>query len=334
MSKRIAINGFGRIGKAFLRAIMDNEKAKKEFCIAAINLGPSSPDHLAAFFKYDSTLSTFPGSVRYENKKLFVEDKEISILTEPNPANLPWKKLDIDWVIEASGLFTSKKKAGAHFQAGAKKVLITAPAKEEDVTIIPGVNDDQYDKEKHKLISLGSCTTNCFAPIIKVLKENFSLEKGQMTTIHSYTNNQVLLDSEHHDPRRGRAAAVNIVPTSTGASKVMTKIYPDLEGQLFGTALRVPVPIVSIVDFSFVTKKPVSKESINDAFKSASENELKNILAYSTEPTVSSDHICSPYSCIIDGLLTKGSGTMGQVFGWYDNEYGYSSRLIDFLLHN
>ncbi|MBU1008156.1 type I glyceraldehyde-3-phosphate dehydrogenase [Candidatus Dependentiae bacterium] len=336
MSKKIAINGFGRIGKAFLRTIMQDPNTQNKLSVVAINIGPSNPESLANFFCYDSTLGKFKGSVSYENKKLTINSHSshtIEIVTEPDPTKLPWGKLNIDFVVEASGLFTTREKAAAHLKSGAKKVLVTAPAQNEDITIIPGVNDNQYDANKHAIISLGSCTTNCFAPMVKVLKSNFTLQQGFMTTVHAYTNNQALLDSEHEDPRRGRAAAINIIPTNTGASKVITKIYPDLEGRLLGSALRVPVAVVSLVDFTFTTDEQLSASSINQAFEHAAQNDLKDILQVTKEPLVSSDFIGSPYSCIIDSPLTNACGTMGKISGWYDNEFGYSMRLKDFLLH-
>lgn len=334
MPLKIAINGFGRIGKSFLLAVMQDEKTKKNFTITTINLGPSTPEHLATFFKYDSVLGTFKGSVEYKNNMLIIDGHEIKIIAETDPAKLPWAEHGIDWVVEASGKFIEKEKAILHINSGSKKVLITAPGKNEDITIIPGVNDDAYNKESHNIVSLGSCTTNCFAPMIKVIKENFDLIEGIMTTIHAYTNNQVLLDSEHKDPRRGRAAALNIIPTSTGADKVITKIYPELQGKLQGIAVRVPIPTGSLIDFTFTTKQKLTIDAINKAFAKAAESELKNILSYSTEPLVSSDFIGSTYSCIIDSLITKTNGNIGKVFGWYDNEFGYSCRLKDFLLHN
>jgi len=332
MPKNIAINGFGRIGKAFLRTIMLDPKAKKDLNVVAINLGPASPEHLDHFFKHDTTLGKFDGSVSATNSILTINNHKIQILTESDPTKLPWAKLGIDWVVEASGAFTTKEKASTHLTAGAKKVLITAPASNEDITIIPGVNDKSYDATKHNVVSMGSCTTNCFAPIVKVIKENFDIENGFMTTVHAYTNNQALLDSEHKDRRRGRAAAENIIPTGTGAQDVIIKLYPELEGRIQASALRVPVALVSIVDFTFTTKQPLTSQAINKAFEHASQNDLENILFYQTEPLVSSDYICSPYSCIIDSLLTKATANMGKVFGWYDNEFGYSMRLKDFLL--
>lgn len=327
MPKNIAINGFGRIGKAFLRAVMQDTSDIK---IVAINLGPSSSENLDAFFRYDSVLGTFNGTVTAKGDTLVVNGHEIKILNETDPNALPWKSLNIDWVVESSGKFTTREKAHMHIKAGAARVLITAPSKDADITIIPGVNDETYNDEL--TVSLGSCTTNCLAPIVKVLKEHIS--QGLMTTIHAYTNNQALLDSEHSDPRRGRAAAMNIVPTSTGADKVITTIYPELKGKIRGIALRVPIPLVSLVDFSFTTIKPINAEEINSMFEKASQTNLKNILHYSTAPVVSSDFIGSPYSCIIDAPLTQAHDSIGKVFGWYDNEFGYSCRLKDFLLGN
>jgi len=334
MSKNIAINGFGRIGKAFLRTIVKNENSVKELNVSCINIGPSDQKDLDIFFKYDSVLGTFDGTVEQKNDSLVINGHEIKILSEPDVTKIDWSKFDIDWVIDASGRFTKRDQAELHIKSGSKKILITAPATDEDVTIIPGVNDQAYDSEKHKIVSLGSCTTNCFAPIVKIIKDNFGLNQGFMTTVHAYTNNQALLDSEHKDPRRGRAAAINMIPTSTGADKVVVKIFPELKGKLKASSLRVPVPVVSIVDFTFTTEKEITKESLNSAFENASKNDLKNILCYETKPLVSSDFICSQYSCIFDSLLTEANGKMGKVSGWYDNEYGYSSRLTDFLLHN
>lgn len=333
--KTIAINGFGRIGKTFFRALLTNQEALKKLTVAAINLGPTNPEHLVSFIKYDSVFGTLDRSnISFDGKHLKINNHSIEIFTESDPSKLPWGSLGIDFVVEASGHFTSREKASAHLEAGAKKVLISAPATDEDVTIIPGVNDGSYDAEKHTIISLGSCTTNCFAPMVKVIQESFSFEQGFMTTTHAYTNNQAVLDSSHKDPRRGRAAAVNIIPTSTGADKVITKIYPELAGKLQGTALRVPVPLGSIVDFTFTTTEELSVEKINAAFTKAAKTNLQGILEYTDEPLVSTDIIGSPYSCIFDSKLTKAQKNMGKVFGWYDNEYGYSCRLKDFLLHN
>lgn len=334
MSKKIAINGFGRIGKTFLRVLMSDEKVTKEIDVVAINVGPANPEHIAFEFKHDSILNTFNGNVSFENNYLIINDHKIKILAESDPAKINWKQLKIDWVVDCSGRFTTREKASIHLKSGAKKVLISAPAKDEDITIIPGVNDSDYDKSKHNIISLGSCTTNCFAPIVKVLKEEFGLQQGLMTTIHAYTNDQVLLDLDHKDLRRSRAAAINIIPTKTGADKVITKIYPEFENKIKAQAVRVPVAICSLIDFTFQTKKDCSAEEINAAFEKYANNEMKNILQYCKEPLVSSDFIGNSHSCIIDSLLTQSESQLRKVFGWYDNEYGYSCRLKDFLLHN
>jgi len=328
----IAINGFGRIGRAFLRALLSDEQARTTLRVVAINLGPNRTPNLDILFKHDSILGTFPGPVSATDDKLTVNGYDIALFAQADPAGLPWADLGIDWVVDASGHFTDGLKAQKHCAAGCKKVLITAPATNEDITIIPGVNDIAYNATKHNIISMGSCTTNCFAPVVKVLQESFGITQGFMTTTHAYTNDQVLLDVGHQDPRRARAAALNIVPTKTGAGKVITKLFPELEGKLSAIALRVPVPLVSMLDFTFTTSKPVNATLINDAFKASSNGPLKGIIQYETQPLVSSDFIGNESSCIIDSLLTQGSGSMGKVFAWYDNEYGYSCRLKDFLL--
>jgi len=330
----VAINGFGRIGKTFLRVISQDKKLKNNINVVAINIGPAKIENVATLFKYDTVMGIYPGEVEYKDGFLFVDGVKIKIICECDPLKIDWKTLNIDFVVESSGHFTTKEKASLHIKAGAKKVLITSPAVDEDITIIPGVNDAQYDKSKHVIISLGSCTTNCFAPMIKVLKEAFNLKFGLMTTVHAYTNDQVLLDVEHKDLRRARAAAQNIIPTKTGADKVIVKIYPELTGKLKAVSLRVPVPKVSLVDFTFETEEVLSSDKINDAFKKASDLSLKNILQYSVEPLVSSDFSGNNNSCIIDSLETIAVGNLGKVFGWYDNEWGYCQRLKDFLLHN
>jgi|SaaInlLV_10m_DNA_2_1039722.scaffolds.fasta_scaffold00147_28 glyceraldehyde 3-phosphate dehydrogenase len=331
--KKIAINGFGRIGRTCLRVLLTDENSIKNFDVVAINIGPAQSENIDLLFKYDSVMGTYPKPVSFENGELKVDGFAIKVLTEKDPSALPWQLLGVDVVIESSGAFRTKEKAGLHLKAGAKKVLITAPAKDEDVTIIPGVNDNLYDKEKHNIISLGSCTTNCFAPMVKVIKENFGLKHGLMTTIHAYTNDQVLLDVVHKDPRRARAAALNMIPTKTGAGDVIIKLFPELEGKIKATAIRVPTPVVSLVDFSFETEKEITAEQLNEVFKKSSETYLKNIMHFINLPLVSSDFEQSSYSCIIDSLLTQVTGNLGKVFGWYDNEYGYCSRVKDFLLH-
>lgn len=334
MVQRIAINGFGRIGKAFLRALLADEVARESMQVVAINLGPIASDNVDTLFKYDSVMGTFDGEVTQENNTLFIDDHEITLLHEAAPEALPWKKLGISWVVEASGKFIARKDAAFHLSAGAQKVLVTAPSADADVTIVPGINDECYDAETHTVISLGSCTTNCFAPLVKVMHEEFGIVSGVMTTVHAYTNNQAVLDSAHKDPRRGRAAACNIIPAQTGANKVITQLFPELEGKLSALALRVPVPNVSLVDFSFVGEKPLSAQKINNALLHAAGSELQGILGYSDLPLVSSDFQGSPFSSIVDVSLTQCSGQQGKVFSWYDNEFGYSCRLKDFLLHN
>lgn len=332
--KKIAINGFGRIGKTFLRALLEDAKAQEIIKVVAINIGPGSIEQAVQLFKYDSIMGKFNGTIEATDDHFKVNGYKIKLISEKDPLKIDWKKLDIDWVVEASGKFTTRELASMHLKSGAKKVLITAPAKDEDVTIIPGVNDKQYNPQKDNIVSLGSCTTNCFAPMIKVLKENFELTSGLMTTIHAYTNDQVLLDVEHKDPRRARAAALNIIPTNTGAEKVICKIYPELEGKIKARAIRVPTPIVSLVDFSFTTKEKTNANDINALFEKYAQNQLKDILEYCTEPLVSSDFEHNPHSCIIDSLLTQSIDHIHKILGWYDNEYGYSCRLKQFLLHN
>ena len=331
---KIAINGFGRIGKTFLRTILSDKKAASKLEIVAINIGPSSTEYIDLLFKHDSIMGEFPGKVALSNGKLCINDFKIQLLSEVNPQNINWKNMNIEWVVESSGHFTSREGAKLHLNAGAKKVLISAPAKNEDITIIPGVNDSDYNPQNHHIVSLGSCTTNCIVPMIKVIKDNVKLINGMMTTIHSYTNNQLLLDVEHKDPRRARAAALSIIPTKTGAQRLIDKIFPDLKDRIYTSALRVPIPIVSLTDFTFVAETNLSKESINQMFDKASKNELRGIIDYTEMPLVSSDYKGNPHSCIIDGLLTGATNNMGKVFGWYDNEWGYSERLKDFLLHN
>jgi glyceraldehyde 3-phosphate dehydrogenase len=329
---RIAINGFGHIGRNFLRAVLQDPKAKQEFKIVAINIGPSKPEMVAHLFKYDTLLGIYPGTVIMEKNTLVIDDYSIAIVAFNDPAQADWGSLAIDWVVEASGKFTKRAGAELHIKAGAKKVLITAPTKDEDITIIPGVNSDAFDAKRDVIVSLGSCTTNALVPTLKVLHDAFTITQGFMTTVHAYTNSQVLIDVERSDPRRARAAALNIIPTTTGATDVLGKVLPELQGLIGGCAIRVPVAKVSIIDLTFVTKKPISKEAIHDAFDTAAKNQLRGILAQSMEPLVSSDYSLNPYSVTIDGLLTDVRGNCGKVFGWYDNEWGYSERLKDFLL--
>lgn len=331
---KVAINGFGRIGRTFLRTIFLDKKAKDKLDVVAINLGPRKDIRLDLLFKYDSIMKEFPGDVQFKDNILTVNGKSIQILTEPDPAKLPWKSFGIDWVVEASGHFTSHQKASAHITAGCKKVLVTAPVEDADVTIVPGVNDKAYDAKKHAIVSLGSCTTNAFAPIVKIINEKFGIINGLMTTIHAYTNDQVLLDVEHKDPRRARAAAINIIPTKTGAAKVIYQIFPELTGKMEALAIRVPVPVVSIIDFAFLASKTITVKDINQVFEQSANGDMHEILQYVCDPLVSSDFIGNSHSCIFDSLLTQSVGNFGKVFAWYDNEFGYSCRLKDFLLHN
>ena len=332
--KRIAINGFGRIGRTFARTILQDPSALKQLAIAVINVGPCAPEQIGHLFKYDTIMGTYPGEVSYDTGTLTVAGRSITVIAECEPSRIPWGDHGIDWVIECTGCFTDRISSQQHIDAGAKKVLISAPCKDEDITIIPGVNVDSYDAAKHHIVALGSCTTNCIVPMVKVIKERFTLTSGLMTTTHAYTNTQVLLDIEDSELRKSRAAALNIIPTTTGADKVITKIFPELEGKIQALAIRVPVPIVSLVDFTFVAQEELSTEAINEAFASAAAGPLKGIVDYTTEPLVSSDFRGHPASCIIDSPLTRAVGNQGKVFGWYDNEWGYSQRLKDFLLHS
>jgi len=328
---RIAINGFGRIGRTFFRAALKDEEFIKKFDIVAIN-DLTSPKNLAYLLKYDSVHKIFDADISWKENCLVVNGKEIKILTETEPSKLPWKDLEIDFVLESTGRFTSREGAEKHLIAGAKKVVISAPAKNPDVTIVPGVNEKIYDREKHNIISMASCTTNCLAPMVKVLMENFGVKRGFMTTCHAYTNDQRILDLPHEDFRRGRAAALSIIPTTTGAAKAIGLVIPELAGKLDGIALRVPVPDASITDLVAELEREVTKEEVNTAFKNAAEGNLKGILQYTEDPIVSVDIIGNPHSCIIDGLSTMVLGersNMVKVFGWYDNEWGYSCRLVD-----
>lgn len=331
---KIAINGFGRIGRTFLRVLLHDKKALQKIKIVAVNIGPAAIDCTAHMFKYDTLMGIFPEKITQKGNVLTIGDYSIKIVAECEPNKCPWKELDIDWVVDCSGKFTTKEKAQLHLSAGARSVLISAPGKNADVTIIPGVNDKAYDAKKHRIVSLGSCTTNAFLPLLKVLQESFGIEKGFMTTIHAYTNSQVLLDVEAKDLRKARSATLNTIPTSTGASKVMGLVMPELEGKVKSMALRVPVPKGSLIDLTFISKKELSKDAINDAFVTASQSYLHRILDITHEPIVSSDSNMTTYSVIVDGLLTDAIGTMGKVFGWYDNEWGYSERLKDFLLRD
>lgn len=332
---RVSINGFGRIGRNFLRCLLLDPQALKKISVVAINIGPAKADFVAHMFKYDSLMGTYPGSVAMEGDELVVDGHRFKIFAEPDPAHLPWEQLAIDWVVECTGKFTKREGAAKHVAAGAKKVLISAPAKDEDVTIIPGVNDGAYNAQNHNIVSLGSCTTNAFVTMLRVMHDTFVVEHCTMTTIHSYTNSQVLLDVEDKDLRRSRAAALNIIPTTTGAMKMVAKVLPELAGKIEALSIRVPVAKVSLIDMTFTTKKPVTAQAINDAFMMSAHGQFKNILDVTMLPLVSCDYSGNSYSAVVDGLLTAACGqNIGKAFGWYDNEWGYSCRLRDFLANN
>ena len=330
---RIAINGFGRIGRNFLRALCADARAKELLDLVAINLGPARPEFAAHMFKYDTLLGKYPGSVKLQNMQLQVDGYKIQLLTETDPEKIGWAKLGVDWVVESSGHFTTREGAEEHLKAGAHGVLITAPATGEDITIIPGVNEDRFDSTKQKIISLGSCTSNAVIPVLKVLNDTLGVRAGCMTTIHAYTNTQVLLDVEDSDERRSRAAALNMVPSSTGASKVIGKVLPELEGRVSGVAVRVPVAKVSLIDLVVDVARQTKPEEVNDLLRAASLDRMRGILEVCTEPLVSTDFYGDDHSVIIDGPLTKAHDNMVQLFGWYDNEWGYSVRVKDFLVY-
>jgi len=328
MSLKVAINGFGRIGRMVFRAGYKNG----DIDFMAIN-DLTDPRTLAYLLKHDSVHGVLDSEITSTDHSIIVDGKEIEILSQRDPAALPWGELGVETVFECTGLFRERDKAAAHLEAGAKKVIISAPAKGPDVTIVMGVNHEEYDPEKHHVISNASCTTNCLAPCCKVLLDSFGIEKGLMTTTHSYTGDQRLLDFPHKDLRRARAAALSMIPTTTGAAKAVSLVLPQLEGKLNGMAIRVPTPNVSVVDLVAQLGKPASVEEINNAFKKASENELKGILAYSEEPLVSSDFNGTTVSSTVDGLCTMVTGDMVKVLAWYDNEFGYSSRMVDLALY-
>lgn len=330
---RVAISGFGRIGRTFLRCVLQDKKTRERMQIVAINVGNGQPESTAHMFKYDTLMGTFPSSVHMEGDELVIDDYRIKVVAELEPEKLPWKRLDIDWVVDCTGHFTTRDGAKKHITAGAKRVLISAPAHDEDVAIIPGVNEELFDAAKHTIVSLGSCTTNAFMTMLKVLNDEFGIVRGCMTTTHAYTNSQVLLDVDAKDLRFSRAAALNIIPSTTGASKMLAKVIPALAGKISAIAIRVPVGKVSLIDLVFESKKDLSVAAMHAAFTAASQAGMKNILALTMEPLVSSDFSGDPNSVVIDGLLTNVNGPMGQVFGWYDNEWGYSMRMKDFLLY-
>src|SRR5690242_16124022 len=328
MTVRVGINGFGRIGRQSLKAIL--ERAPDIEVVAVNDLVETSLN--ALLFKHDSTYGAYPGTVDHTDDALIIDGREIRILAEKDPAALPWGDLGVDIVLESTGIFTDATKAKAHIDAGARKVIISAPAKNEDITIVLGVNEDRYDPAAHDIISNASCTTNCLAPAAKVVHDLLGIEKGLMNTIHSYTNDQRILDVAHKDPRRARSAGQNIIPTTTGAAKALALVIPDLKGKFDGFSLRVPTPTVSVVDFTADISRATTAEEINDAFRAAEAGPMKGILGVSDEPLVSSDFRGDSRSSIIDSASTMVlGGTMVKVISWYDNEWGYSCRVADLI---
>ena len=327
MAVKVGINGVGRIGRNFYRAIL---ASGADIEVVGVN-DLTDTKTLAHLLKYDSILGRLPVEVKAGDGEIIVDGKSLPVFAERDPAALPWAKVGADIVIESTGFFTDAASAGKHLAAGARKVIISAPAKGEDITIVMGVNDDAYDSAIHNIISNASCTTNCLAPMAKVIDDAFGIERGMMTTIHAYTNDQSILDFPHSDLRRARAAAINMIPTTTGAAKAVSLVLPHLAGKLDGYAMRVPVPTGSATDLTVELKTPATKEQVNAAVKAAADGPLKGILVYTEDPIVSSDIVTDPASCIFDALLTNVNGNMLKVVGWYDNEWGYSNRLVDLV---
>ena len=329
MAIRVGINGFGRIGRQVVRAAKLQGNTGLDF-VAVNDLTDTKT--LAHLFKYDSVHRTYRGDVRAQDDGIVIDGDEIKVLAEKDPSRLPWRDLGVDIVLESTGRFTNADDARKHIAGGAKKVIISAPAKGEDVTIVLGVNESKYDAAKHTIISNASCTTNCLVPMVKVIRDNFGFVRGSMVTIHSYTNDQNVLDLPHKDLRRARAAALSMIPTTTGAAKATSLVIPELKGKIDGISIRVPTPDVSLTDLAVVVEKPVTVQQINDAFKAAAAGPMKGILQYTEEELVSSDYIGNPASCILDAKSTNVvDGTLLKVSGWYDNEWGYSSRCVDLL---
>ncbi len=327
MTVRVGINGFGRIGRNFLRAAA---QSGAPFEIVAVN-DLTDTATLAHLLKYDSILGRFPGTVTATDDSIVVDGKELRVLAQKDPSSLPWKDLGVDVVVESTGFFTKAADARAHLDAGARKVIISAPASGEDLTVVMGVNHHNYDPESHTIISNASCTTNCLAPMVKVLHDAFTIERGLMTTIHAYTGDQRLHDAPHKDLRRARAAALSMIPTSTGAAKAIGVVMPELKGRLDGYAMRVPTPTGSATDLTVQLAGDVTKEAVNEAFERAATGPLAGVLRYTEDPIVSADIVTDPASCIFDAPLTNASGPLVKVLGWYDNEWGYSSRLVDLV---
>ena len=329
MTVRVGINGFGRIGRSFWRAVA---KSGADIEVVAVNdLGDKKT--MAHLLKYDSVMGVLPDTVTSTDDGLVINGKSLKVLSERDPRNLPWKSLNVDVVVESTGFFTERDKAAAHLEAGARVVIISAPATNADATFVFGVNHDDFDAAKHRVVSNASCTTNCFVPLVKVLDDAFGVDTGMMTTIHAYTGDQMLVDGPHKDLRRARGAAINITPTSTGAARATSLVMAAMKGRLDGTSLRVPVPTGSITDFVANLRKPATVAEINDAFKSAAGGPLRGVLEYCSAPIVSSDIVGNSHSCIFDADLTMSMGTLVKVFGWYDNEWGYSNRLVNLTTH-
>ena len=331
MPIKIGINGFGRIGRVFYRASLKDDEFNKNFKVVAVNDITDSRT-LAHLLKYDSVHGVLDKEISWTESSIKIDDEEIKVLSERDPANLPWSSLGAEIVLESTGLFRDRDNANKHIKAGADKVIVSAPAKDPDTTLVLGVNQEVYDKDQHNIISMASCTTNCLAPMVKVLHDNFGVNRGLMTTIHAYTNDQRMLDLPHKDLRRARAGALSIIPTTTGAAKAIGLVIPELQGKLNGLSLRVPVPDGSVTDLTAELKNTADFQEINDAYKKASEGELKSILQYTEDPIVSSDIIGNPHSCILDGpntTILSGQSQWAKIFGWYDNEWGFSCRLVD-----
>jgi glyceraldehyde 3-phosphate dehydrogenase len=329
MAVKVGINGFGRIGRSFLRIALKH----KNINVVAVN-DLTDAKTLAHLFKYDSVHGTYPGKVSFRGDSLVVNGKSVKVFSEKDPEKLPWKKLGVRVVLEATGIFRDQKGAGKHLKAGAKRVIISAPAKDPDLTVVLGVNEDQFDPKKHKIISNASCTTNCLAPVVKVINDTFGIERGLMTTIHAYTNDQRILDLPHKDLRRARAAALSMIPTTTGAATAVTLVIPELAGKLDGMAMRVPTPNVSVVDFTAQVKKKATAEKVNRAMQKAARGKMRKIMKYSDEPLVSTDFNHTPYSSIVDALSTNVvDGNLVKVLAWYDNEWGYAARCVDLVEH-
>lgn len=331
MTVKVGISGFGRIGRDVLRASIEGDV--KEFEVVAINNGSGDVANLAHMFKYDSLYGIFQGTVEVKEDAMVVNGREIKVVSHRNPEEIPWKEFGVEIVVDATGAFKDIEGLGKHIKAGAKKAIITAPAKECHRTIVMGVNENEYNPETDHILSNASCTTNCLAPVAKVILDKFGINKGLMTTVHAYTNDQRILDGDHSDLRRARAAAESIIPTTTGAAKAVALVIPELKGKLNGFAMRVPTPTVSVVDVTFEVEKETTAEEVNAALKAAAEGEMKGILGFSDEPLVSIDYRKDKRSSIVDGLSTMVIGNMVKVVSWYDNEWGYSERVVDLVKH-